>query len=315
MASALALADDVGTTPMTSPVTVPQFRTTIQPLSDLYLAATSGDITTSAVSYTYLPMTIVTSNAGATQIFNSDITDVTWEVAFTPTSNYFATGSGTSNYFIRSIDGMLTNNGSLRIVQTGEYTVVTDSSDYLFAARPMSRAEMLRARIRDNMRGAAGIQSRHLTIVRDGPEAKARGLLKEMVGDAQFRNYMRKGFVVVRGASGIIYRVSQSGITSYARTVAGGYKKFENICVVFKEALPPTDAVAMRVLLLRYDEFATRAKANVSRYAPGDGSEFNLGTAGERLAKYARPGAIIGDYTYANQVVIGTNGAAARLIA
>jgi hypothetical protein len=141
---------------------------------------------------------------------------------------------------------------------------------------------------------------RHLNIVKENdPEAKARGLLREMVGNEQFRNYVRKGFVTVKGASGIIYKVSQDGIRSYARTPAGGYKQFEHICVVFRQALPPTDAVAMRLLLLRYDEFAMRARANVSRLNAE--ADFDLGAARARLAAlptvHGNDGIRIGDIT------------------
>lgn len=208
-------------------------------------------IVTQRVTYEVLGVGQVTVNAAITSLEASMTRVSVGEVYLWPLRNYL---------------NVITSDSTTVLVNSWGTTTTSASWD--------TSAERLRARIRANM-GAAGA-SRCLNMVKRGdPEDNARGLLREMVGAEQFRNYVARGFVTVKGPSGIVYKLSQNGITSYARTKEGRYKKFENICVVFQKAMPPTDAVVMRLLLLRNDEFATRARANVTRHA--DEADFDLG--------------------------------------
>lgn len=99
------------------------------------------------------------------------------------------------------------------------------------------------------------------------PELKARRLLRDMIGDEEFAKYLRRGFLMVKGRSGTLYRINgehQKGITSYVKNIQGKYEQFKHYCLVFKDGnLPPTDGVIMRKVLLETDEFATLKKANV----------------------------------------------------
>jgi hypothetical protein len=123
----------------------------------------------------------------------------------------------------------------------------------------------MRSRIRSQL--ACKFNTKHLNIVKETtPEAKARGLLREMIGDKAFLQYVKKGFITVRGRTGLMYKVSPSGIWSYAPKPDGKYDHFEYICIVFKQhGIPPTDAVIMRKLLIEHDEFGLRKAANVSK--------------------------------------------------
>lgn len=221
-------------------------------------------IVTQRVTYEVLGVGRVTVNAAITSI-EASMTRVSVgdEVYLWPLRNYLTSDSDST---------------TMRVNSCGTTTSASCYGNLV----PLLPTERLRARIRANM-GAAGA-SRCLNMVKRGdPEDNARGLLREMVGAEQFRNYVARGFVTVKGSSGIVYKLSQNGITSYARTKDGRYKKFENICVVFQKAMPPTDAVVMRLLLLRNDEFATRARANVTRHA--DEADFDLGHVLDLLPK------------------------------
>lgn len=126
------------------------------------------------------------------------------------------------------------------------------------------RIEM-RSRIRTQL--SSKFNTKHLNIVKENtPEDKARGLLREMIGDKAFLQYIKKGFITVRGRTGLMYKVSPTGVWSYAPRPDGKYDQFEYICIVFRQSgIPPTDAVIMRKLLIEHDEFGLRKAANVSK--------------------------------------------------
>lgn len=154
--------------------------------------------------------------------------------------------------------------------QSDMFVLSTDSTLYTAPVylTPPTRTDLMRARIRAQMAGA-NVPSKYLSIVKDSdPEGKARGLLREMIGLEAYREYLRRGFVMVRGRSGLLYKVMRGTATQcievMGRTMDGGYGTVESLCVVFQDSnLPPTDSVIMRVLMCRYDEFGLRARANV----------------------------------------------------
>jgi len=96
------------------------------------------------------------------------------------------------------------------------------------------------------------------------PEGRARGLLREMIGNDAFARYLRRGSVTVVGPSGLHYVIYGSTIRVFAKTITGKMKFVESICIVFKghEALPPTDHVIMRLLMAQADEFGLRSIGN-----------------------------------------------------
>jgi len=105
-----------------------------------------------------------------------------------------------------------------------------------------------------NMRldGAIGERKRRSLRVMDGPEAKARLLLKRLVGDTAFRNYLKNGFLSYRGKSGKSYQIFPGeGMTN----VWENGRPMEKLCVIFNDYdKPPTDSVVMRLLLLENSE-------------------------------------------------------------
>jgi hypothetical protein len=131
---------------------------------------------------------------------------------------------------------------------------------------PPSAADQFRDRIRSQLQGTA--KSRFLNIVKkNDPEGRARELLREMVDESDFRRYVTRGFLTVRGKTGLVYQIAYGmPIRCLAPGPNGKYREFESLCVIFKQpGLPPTDQVVMQKLMVQHDEFGLRSIANVSR--------------------------------------------------
>jgi hypothetical protein len=103
-------------------------------------------------------------------------------------------------------------------------------------------------------------------------ELRARELLAEMIGWDAYVQYLKRGFIVCKGRTGLLYVIygGHRMIDCYHQ-VDGKYKIQERICIKFKDLydsptcgpLPFTDGVIMRKLLVEYDEFGLRKLANV----------------------------------------------------
>lgn len=153
------------------------------------------------------------------------------------------------------------------------FTISADTSLYVTSGATsisfgFSRREELLFNIRRNLEVAYRASNSSLMSVNHDPaELRARRLLADMLSEEEFRRYLIRGFIIVRGKSGIIYKISTEIITSYVKnTKTGKYAPFETFCIVFKDSsLPPTDAVIMRKILIETDEFGMRKKANVSK--------------------------------------------------
>ena len=89
----------------------------------------------------------------------------------------------------------------------------------------------------------------------------SRQTLHRVIGDDKFRNFMRNGFVTVRGKSGKSYQIFPGhGVT----TVWFCGKMVEKLCVIMAGNFPPTDSLIMRYLLILNNEDQFRSLANVS---------------------------------------------------
>lgn len=132
-----------------------------------------------------------------------------------------------------------------------------------------SPVDEFRERIRQNLRPEILVKNRDIWgVALTDEEARARSLLFDLVGEAEFRRYLRRGFIMVAGRSGTFYKISggHSLVTSYVRNDQGGYEPYERFCVQFAQYnLPFTDGVIMRKLLVENDEFALRKASNVHR--------------------------------------------------
>lgn len=98
-------------------------------------------------------------------------------------------------------------------------------------------------------------------------ELRARGLLCEMIGWDEYKKYLKRGFIVVKGKSGMLYKIAGGHSMMYVyqrKDETGNWYYRESICLQFKDHnLPFTDAVIMRMLFVESDEFGMRKMANV----------------------------------------------------
>jgi len=136
---------------------------------------------------------------------------------------------------------------------------------------PISKKQAFRNKLKKQLRPDFTPANTDLLACNADPaEQKARELLRELITASEFRNYLRRGFITVKGKSGILYRIfgGYKHMTSYAKHDDGKYYKHEDICVVFNREMPMTDGVVMRLLLIENDEFSLRKLANVRNISP-----------------------------------------------
>ena len=153
-----------------------------------------------------------------------------------------------------------------------QYSTIA-AGDTLYAGiPPLSAADRYRAMILRNMNPDLNSRNKDLMASNGNPaEMRARKLLRDLVGDDAFRRYLVRGFIVCHGPSGVVYRVhgGHGMVYSFTRSAEGKLEIFERFCVQFKDpALPFTDAVIMRKLLVENDEFGLRASSIVSKVMP-----------------------------------------------
>ncbi len=82
-------------------------------------------------------------------------------------------------------------------------------------------------------------------------EKRARETLLKVLGESQFRSFLRNGFVTVRGKSGKVYTIHPG--SKFTDVYQNG-KQIEKLCVIMAGDFPPTDSLIMRFLLILNDE-------------------------------------------------------------
>jgi hypothetical protein len=97
------------------------------------------------------------------------------------------------------------------------------------------------------------VKSRARTEFFGGPgEQKAQETLREMVSESDYRKYVKYGFVLVPGQSGMVYQIFGQGHTKvWDRGVLHA-----EVCIVFNDMnIPPTDRViALKTLVASSEE-------------------------------------------------------------
>lgn len=130
-----------------------------------------------------------------------------------------------------------------------------------------TKEEIFREKLQANLRPEIVTKNQQLWgLELTEEELRARTLLYELIGNLDFRRYLRRGFIMVTGKSGTMYKISggHNRIVSYKKSNTGRFMPFEEFCVVFSQYnLPFTDGVIMRKLLVEHDEFSLRKKSNV----------------------------------------------------
>jgi hypothetical protein len=93
----------------------------------------------------------------------------------------------------------------------------------------------------------------------DPPEVRAMQLLRKLIGQDEFRRYLKYGFVMVRGASGLRYQIGrgQHSIRVWGRTA-----QVDSLCCYLAGRFPPTDCVITRMLSAESDELTLWRNGN-----------------------------------------------------
>lgn len=141
---------------------------------------------------------------------------------------------------VRSEAGIWTVNGSL--------------------TRMLSPEERIRSIIGSRQSPAIHIpKDKHcIAPTKDIREIRARQTLERVLGQDDYRRYLRQGFISVQAKSGNVYQIFPGhGITQVYRSG----QMVERLCVVLSGNFPPTDSVIMRYLLILNDEEAFRKTA------------------------------------------------------
>lgn len=97
-----------------------------------------------------------------------------------------------------------------------------------------------------------------LPMTADIREQRARETLRRVVGEQKFINFMKHGFISVKGKSELVYQIfTGHGITH----VFDRGNLVERLCVVLQGGFPPTDSLIMRYLLILNNEQQFRSLA------------------------------------------------------
>jgi hypothetical protein len=122
------------------------------------------------------------------------------------------------------------------------------------APAPIPIQDRIKAIIEARQAPAVIISGRRaMALPGDDRETRARQTMRAILGDEDFRLFLKNGFVSVRAKSGRVYQIFPGH--EFTRVFENG-KPIERLCVVFKgaEAFPPTDSLLMRYLIVLNDE-------------------------------------------------------------
>jgi len=99
-------------------------------------------------------------------------------------------------------------------------------------------------------------------------ERRARETLHRLIGERNFRRFLRNGFISITAKSGLVYQIYPGhGITA----VWKDGKMIERLCVILKGDFPPTDSILMRYLMILSSEDEFRSLA-VKHHVGGSGA-------------------------------------------
>lgn len=183
---------------------------------------------------------------GATYLVNDsylDMNNILGNYMFTNQYNTTTTNS------IITADITTTGNSWKNYIRTGFTTASTNYyGDYWDALS--SPGERLRKIIRERTTPQI-IVKKLPDKVHDFRERRARQTLYRIIGEEAYQRYMRRGFVMAQGRSGLMYQIFPGhGITA----VWQNGQMLTRLCVVLKGNFCPTDSLIMRYVLITSDE-------------------------------------------------------------
>lgn len=143
---------------------------------------------------------------------------------------------------------------------------LTISNSFFNASLIISKQEEFKNRIQSNL--IIDVKSRSDAAQYPGetePERRALETLREVVTEAEFRKYLRYGFVLVKGESGKTYQVFKN--KSHCRVWLNG-KLIEEVCVRIKDKeVPLTDNVIAFKTMIEASEADFKKLGNVYKMA------------------------------------------------
>jgi hypothetical protein len=174
---------------------------------------------------------------------------------YTPSTTVYETGSPCFHKW--GMDFYISN-----YLADNEYIIIPDSSYYLHP----SKIQMKKAEIQSNL--LIQVKSRSNASQYPGetePERKALETLRETITEAEFRKYLRYGFVLVKGQSGKTYQIFKN--KSHCKVWLGG-KLIEEVCVRIKDVqVPKTDNVIAFKTMIEASEENFKTLGNVYKMA------------------------------------------------
>jgi hypothetical protein len=184
------------------------------------------------------------------------------------------------NYFTPTMIATVSTNSSNCICVRWQHNIVWDYDP------AMCRRNRLQEIIRRRSAPAV-IGSRHPAAVGfDQREEMARRTLRRVVGDDQYRRFLKQGFISLKARSGDVYLIYPDHIRT--RVFRNG-REVEQLCVVLTADFPPTDSLITRYLMLLNDEreflriaIKTRPAPAARRAVPFPGQTLVEETAGIR---------------------------------
>ena len=141
-------------------------------------------------------------------------------------------------------------------------TTFTDPAPYLYKDLRKTPQQKLQEIIKT--RHAPAIHRRKaLNHTKDIREQRARQTLKQIIGEKQYRAYLRFGFVSICAKSGLVYQLP--GNSSHRVKVFRNGQFIENLCVYLKGHFPPTDQLIVEYLMILNNEQEFRSLANIGK--------------------------------------------------
>lgn len=137
----------------------------------------------------------------------------------------------------------------------------TFASNLIWSGRSGRQRTRGRSVVRRNHRGMA---PRAVTVdfsTATPAELTALQLLRGLVGQDEFRRYLKYGFIMVRGASGLRYQIKRG---RHVIDVWNERGRVHGICVYLAGNYPPTDDTITRMLMAERDELELWRKGNSS---------------------------------------------------
>lgn len=133
----------------------------------------------------------------------------------------------------------------------------TFASNLVWSNRPQRTRG--RSVVRRNHRGMSPRAVRVDFSTATPEEITALQLLRGLVGQDEFRRYLKYGFVMVRGASGLRYQIMRG---RHVVNVWNERGRVDGICVYLQGQYPPTDDTITRMLMAERDELELWRRGN-----------------------------------------------------